>query len=191
MKFKKLTLDESLFDDDITWSTTTNIDDTSLMSGYDDDFSDPDYPTDNVEVVPEGPKAGEITGVADTLISLINDEWEAVRGYNTFIEMLRGTMQATQDANLEKMLPTIADIVNEENKHVGQLQELLKLISPNASSIQDGEREGIRQIAASGNEWVNGKLVVDVHTPISTTSEINSNDTIDTTCTLCNVDDEF
>ena len=35
----------------------------------------------------------------------------------------------------------LEEINTEENKHVGQLQELLKSISPNAEAISDGEEE--------------------------------------------------
>lgn len=191
MKFKKLSLDESLFDDNINWGTPPGMDSSIKMPIYDDDFSISDYPSPSTET-PKGPTSGELTGVADTIISLINDEWEAIQGYNNFTEMLKVISQETQNTELEQMLPVVLDIVNEENKHVGQLQELLKLISPNASSIEDGAIEGASQIASSGNEWVNGKLKVEVHTPISPSSpQSNTPNEIDTNCTLYNVDDEM
>jgi rubrerythrin len=106
------------------------------------------------------------------------------------MDMLKGVMAHTDVANVDKMLPVISDIVNEENKHVGQLQELLKIISPNATSIEQGAAEGAAQIANSEHEWVNGKLKVEMHPEQRTSDNIASNE-VDTTCTLYNVDDEF
>ena len=188
MKFKKLTLDESLFDDDMSWDAPLDTD-TNVISDFDDDFSDADHVPSGIDV-PQGPRAGESTGIADTIISLINDEWEAIQGYNNFMDMLKGVMAHTDVANVDKMLPVISDIVNEENKHVGQLQELLKIISPNATSIEQGAAEGAVQIANSDHEWVNGKLKVEMHPEQRISDNIASNE-VDTTCTLYNVDDEF
>ena len=44
------------------------------------------------------------------------------------------------------MKEIINDILVEENKHMGQLQELLKIISPNAKEIDNGEVEAEHQI---------------------------------------------
>lgn len=188
MKFKKLTLDESLFDDDMSWDTPLDIEGESV-SDFDDDFTDSDHIPSGLET-PQGPRAGESTGIADTIISLINDEWEAIQGYNNFMDMLRGVMANTDVQNIDKMLPVISDIVNEENKHVGQLQELLKIISPNANSIEQGAHEGATQIANSAHEWVNGKLKVEMHPEVRSTESHPTNE-VDTTCTIYNVDDEF
>lgn len=192
MKFKKLTLDESLFDDDfeadVAQSSGSIATEGDFSSYIDDDFSDPDYTPDGL--IPKGPEAGESTGIADTLIALINDEWEAIRGYNNFVDMIKGIMDNIPVENVDKMLPVIADIVNEENKHVGQLQELLKLISPNASSIEQGSQEGASQIADSGHEWVNGKLKVEMMPEQRPQTEVPTNQ-VDNTCTLYDVDDDF
>lgn len=188
MKFKKLTLDESLFDDDMSWDAPLDTD-TNVISDFDDDFSDADHVPSGIGV-PQGPRAGESTGIADTIISLINDEWEAIQGYNNFMDMLKGVMAHTDVANVDKMLPVISDIVNEENKHVGQLQELLKIISPNATSIEQGAAEGAVQIANSDHEWVNGKLKVEMH-PTTSQQPANVPNQVETDCTLCDVDDDF
>ena len=89
--------------------------------------------------VPSGPSVGTDTTIADMLITAINDEWETIKYYNSVISALH---QAGQD----EMIPVIEDINNEEHKHVGQLQECLKQISPNTKSISDGETEGSKQI---------------------------------------------
>lgn len=38
------------------------------------------------------------------------------------------------------------DIVNEENVHIGQLEQCMKLVSPNADSIVSGEIEAEGQL---------------------------------------------
>lgn len=189
MKFKKFTLDESMFDDAFETTASGKIATEGDFDDYiDDDFSDPDT---QPSFIPDGPAPGEATGLSDTIINLINDEWEAIQGYNNFSDMLKSVAQQTDNSSLEAMLPVIADIVNEENKHVGQLQELLKLLSPNATSIEMGAREGQSQIAKSGNEWVGGKLKIEMHTPVQKDGKEQVPNEIDSTCTLYDVDDDF
>ena len=92
------------------------------------------------EETPSGPDIGADTTVADMIITAINDEWKTIQYYNSLIEALH---QAGQD----EMIPVIEDINNEEHKHVGQLQECLKVISPNTHSIASGEQEGEEQLS--------------------------------------------
>ena len=196
-----LKLDEALFDDDFTL-------DEPAIKGFDeyadDDLDDSifeyeplvraEVPTDhNGEAVPEGPKPGIESGIADSLIKLINDEWEAIQGYNNFRDMIL-SMQQAGDGDYSEMIKVIDEVSNEENLHVGQLQELLKRISPNTESISKGEEEAEEQLEPSNNEWVNGQLKVQFHEPRIATSgnektpEYNK---IDTSCSLCNADDFF
>ena len=200
MKFKKLSLDESLLDDfdgstifnteeKIDWAPAEDIfgkgtDNTIPMAtGYDDDFSAPDYMPDmeNHLDAPEGPKDGSDTGVADMLISAINDEWSTIQRYNSMIATLRTEMSG--NPAYEQFIAVIEEINNEENKHVGQLQEVLKQISPNANSIQDGEEEGAAQL-----NFANGKLQVQTWDSPANNTTPNS---IDSTCTIGDVDDEM
>ena len=199
----KFTLTESLFDDDMSFiesdiSETDN--DFNSYLEYDDTpfiyepLAGADAPADhNGEAIPEGP-SGEIeSGIADSLIHLINDEWEAIQGYNNFRSMIQ-SLKKDGYADYEKMLNVIDEIVNEENLHVGQLQELLKHVSPNTDSINAGQEEAQQQLQPSGNEWVNGRLKVDMHEPkIKQPSAENSGNPkeVDTTCTLCDADDEW
>lgn len=90
--------------------------------------------------IPDPPKVGDDMGIANTLNALIQDEWQAIEGYNSAIASI-----ATLD-NKEEILNILADIVSEEHVHIGQLQEALKLVSPNAISIAEGEREGASQL---------------------------------------------
>ena len=95
--------------------------------------------TVEVEVDPT-PEPGPDMGVANLLINLINDEWEAIQGYNDFIATI------SAEGGYEDMLGAIQDIVSEENVHVGQLQKLLQQISPDALKIAQGEQEAQEQL---------------------------------------------
>ena len=199
-----LRLDESLFDDDMT------LDEPSIKifdEGHFDDYKVDDLDDSifiyeplakadaladhNGEAVPEGPSAGLDSGIADSLIRLINDEWEAIQGYNDFRNMIL-TMQQNGDGDYTEMINVIDEVSNEENLHVGQLQELLKKVSPNTASIAKGEEEAQEQLE-SGNEWVDGKLKVEFHEPVvrKANSDEPEYNKIEDDCTLCDVDDEW
>ena len=204
----KFKLDESLFDDDINLT----FDEPSIKifdEGHFDDYkiddlddnvfiyeplANADALTDhNGEAVPEGPKPGIESGIADSLIKLINDEWEAIQGYNNFRDMIL-SMQQNGDGDYSEMIKVIDEVSNEENLHVGQLQELLKRVSPNTESISRGEEEAEEQLEPSGNEWVNGQLKVQFHEPkitASTNDETSGYNKIDSSCSLCDADDEW
>ena len=197
MKVKKINLDESIFNDyDFNFEEDDDTLDMFQADDFDDDFSGVDYEKlAKMSEVPQGPKPGATTGVADTLIHLINDEWEAIRGYNDFIEMVKANMAVDNNSAFAQMLPVINDIVNEENKHVGQLQEVLKLISPNASSIEDGARESHQQF-----RFVEGKMPVQMmeqvrwdrnYTPTAQQTENTTPNAIDEYCSLSDVDDDM
>lgn len=86
-----------------------------------------------------GPVPGPESGVAGMLIEAINDEWNTINMYNDLVTTL--TAEGITD-----MIPVFEDILVEENKHVGQLQELLKRVSPNANAISTGEQEAQTQL---------------------------------------------
>lgn len=165
MKFT-FSLNESLFEEDFE---------------MDDDFSMDDHSAENV---PEPPKTAEEFSIADTLIKLINDEWEAIEGYNNAIAQLRCI--STENAKYLNAVSVLSEIVAEENRHVGQLQSILKQVSPNTEEIHEGEKEASVQM-----KLVDGKLPV---TSWETSNRSFNNDiTNDTTelCTICDVDDEM
>ncbi len=194
-----LKLDEALFDDDMT---ITVFDEGHFDEYKIDDLDDSVFeyePLANAKVladhkgeaVPEGPKAGIESGIADTLIRLINDEWEAIQGYNNFRDMIL-SMQAAGDGDYSEMIRVIDEVSNEENLHVGQLQELLKRVSPNTESIAKGEEEAEEQLGLPKDEWVNGKLKVEMHQPRTVaSSEKPEYNKIDNSCSLCDTDDEW
>lgn len=200
-----LKLDETLFDDDITFDEPSikifnegdfdsyKVDDLDDSLFEYEPLAKADALTDhNGEAIPEGPKPGIESGIADTLIKLINDEWEAIQGYNNFRDMIL-SMKQNGDADYAEMINVIDEISNEENLHVGQLQELLKKVSPNTTSIAKGEEEAAEQLGASGHEWVNGKLKVEFHEPLVNRSENNESEynQISEACDLADADDEW
>lgn len=182
MKFK-LKLDEALFDDEVDNFITK--DKTIVLDDFDDDYSEYESEHD-VENVPSGPADGADTGVASELITLINDEWEAIEGYNNAIASLRCALD--ENPFYADAIKVLEEISAEENVHVGQLQEVLARISPNAKEIHKGTAEAKSQLGL-----VNGLLPVQswdeyrkdnsVSQPV-TTSE-------DEQCTLSDIDDDM
>ncbi|MGM9544253.1 MAG: hypothetical protein ACI3T9_04655 [Romboutsia timonensis] len=92
------------------------------------------------EIASETPSTSNEFGAASILNSLIQDEWQAIQGYNDAIATLSATDVDTDIINIFK------DIAAEENIHIGQLQKALETISPNTSKIAEGEREGAEQL---------------------------------------------
>ena len=89
------------------------------------------------DMVEGGPADGPDTGLAELIIDNINDEWEAIRGYNT--------LKANVGSHTE-FIPIIEDIAAEENNHVGMLQKMLEQISPNVQNIGGGEVEAADEL---------------------------------------------
>ena len=173
-----LKLDESLFDDEFELDKPVK---TIVDSDFDDDFS-ADYEDHSTEHVLPGPAEGADTGVAAELIALINDEWEAIQGYNNAIATLRALLE--ENPFYADAIKVLEEISAEENVHVGQLQEVLKHVSPNAKEIQKGTKEAQFQL-------VNGLLPVESwDSPVNTTSS-PAVTCDDEQCTIIDVDDEM
>ena len=118
-------------------------------------------PVETEEETPkEEEKVLESNAIASILNSLIVDEFEAVEGYNTAIS----TLTAEDVEKYGDAIVILNDILNEENIHIGQLQEILKTISESASNIEDGEKEA--------QEVLNNE-----ETPVEDTSESLDEDT--------------
>ena len=90
----------------------------------------------DVTPIEEGPKVGMASVIGD----LIKDEYEAIDGYNAAI----ATAQAE---GFEDAVRVLTEIQAEENIHVGQLQEVMKLFDPNANKVEDGQAEGAEQLS--------------------------------------------
>ena len=95
---------------------------------------------EELEVIPDTPTTPDEFGAAGLINALIQDEWQAIQGYNDAIATLSTTDIDTDIINVFK------DIANEENIHIGQLQKALEMVSPNVSSISEGEQEGAEQL---------------------------------------------
>jgi hypothetical protein len=115
---------------------------------------DPEYISDNLmesvenhdgEKIPEGPQGEVNTGIALSLSNLIKDEWEAIDGYNSVIITVMQDDKVPQGLK-KNVKAVLTEIVGEENLHVGQLEELLKYVSPNAELINKGQEEAKEQI---------------------------------------------
>lgn len=95
---------------------------------------------EELDATPDTPNTPDEFGTASLINALIQDEWQAIQGYNDAIATLSTTDVDTDIINVFK------DIANEENIHIGQLQKALEMVSPNVSSISDGEQEGAKQL---------------------------------------------
>lgn len=176
MKFKRLNLDESLFDDDVdNMFGAISLEDDSI----DDDFGLEDL---HNPVAPEGPKMGSDTGVADLIMTAINGEYDTIKEYNSII----ATLNYEGKPEYIKMIPILEEINNEEQRHIGQLQELLKIISPSAQSVEEGKVEAQGQL-----KFVDGKLPVQTMDYASPKMNNNAPNQVDTICTLSDIDDDM
>lgn len=91
------------------------------------------------ETSEETPATPEDNGIANQIIAEINGEWDTIKSYNDLVLCLK-------ELGRDDFVDVIQDIIKEENVHVGQLQEILKVISPNAEAIADGETEANGQL---------------------------------------------
>ncbi len=100
---------------------------------------------------------GACVGMASVISDLIKDEYEAIDGYNSAI--------ATAEAEgFGDMINVLTEIQAEENLHIGQLQAIMNTLDPNAHLVDDGQQEGVEQLAnpLGGNEFVEESLNEDV-----------------------------
>lgn len=79
-------------------------------------------------------------GMSMIISDLIKDEYEAIDGYSSAIV----TAEAEGYGDMVRVL---TDIQAEEHVHIGQLQELLKMVDPNASKVEEGQVEGVEQLS--------------------------------------------
>lgn len=117
------------------------------------------------EVIPDGPETYQDFDIASSLNALIRDEWEAIEGYNNASNLLKTMRDYDTELKIDVdgIIKILADIANEENLHVGQLQKALEMVSPNAESIKDGAEEAEEQIEETEpEEKVEDKEVVEV-----------------------------
>lgn len=198
MKIKKMILDESILDNFESekllgkWVDAPNIPNAqvfnpsdSFLDTYDDEFVDLEGEpsvNDHLETPIPGPQTGVAAGIATMLIDAMNDEWSTIDKYNSIVQTLRGTQEIV---NPEGFITVIEEILAEENRHAGQLQELIRQVSPNAVEIDKGQREAHSQL----NQFVGGRLQVQSWDAPQTNS-VNPNE-ISELCSLSDIDDEM
>ena len=101
---------------------------------------------EETEEIPASPETMDAMSVANTLNALIQDEWQAIDGYNSTISTYRSMMQDSypgKDKSIDytAIIKILQDIAQEEMNHVGMLQKAMGTISPNVSEIKGGEEE--------------------------------------------------
>lgn len=82
-------------------------------------------PIENVE---QGPTTEYDTDISTLLIGLINSKWN-------FVSELNNDLISLKDKNNAQVSNTIENMRNDEIKHIGELQNVLKLYSPNVANI--------------------------------------------------------
>lgn len=92
-------------------------------------------PDDDITPAP----AGEDAAMVGLLNSLVVDELNAVNSYNGAVETIRSMPQGMPGANAA--ISVLSDISDEENSHIGEIQELLKQFTPQANAVEDGKNE--------------------------------------------------
>lgn len=183
-------------DDDFSMNSDTD----TTYKGLDFDVDDSMFEIVNSEdedKVEETPKTPDQFGIASMLNSLIRDEWEAIEGYNSTIATLNDIKIEGSLTDINSIKKVLTDIVNEENIHVGQLQQALALVSPNAASIDTGAREAEEQIVTKTTnndaDVLHPGMTVQTFAPVVTRNETNNvdDDVNSSVCTLTDIDDSF
>lgn len=95
------------------------------------------------EQVPPAPEIGTESGATTIINELIKSEYDAIDQYNSAIVTLR-------DEGRQDLVDVLTAIANDENTHVGNLLVAAKLVSPQASSVEDGEGEAEEILAKVG-----------------------------------------
>ena len=93
-----------------------------------ENISDVKLNIEPIESVEQGPVTEYDTEISTLLIGLLNSKWN-------FVSELNNHLISLKDKNNEEVSNTIADIRNDEIKHIGELQNILKLYSPNVANI--------------------------------------------------------
>lgn len=119
-----------------------------MVEDFEDEHVGASSEKEAIEDTPDSPTKLDEFSVATVINNLIQDEWQAIQGYN---DALATVASLTTD---ESILNIFKDIAAEENAHVGQLQKALSIVSPNTAKIAEGEAEGSEQLAAPNESGV-------------------------------------
>lgn len=135
------------------------LDDNSFEEIVPSDISNAEINIPTLDDKPlESPLFGEDLELSGMLINALKDELSTIQMYNVLITNLTTHVE---------MKDVILDIISEENKHVGQLQKLLSLISPNTEEIQNGiveaseQLDGENKIKSEYNESINEDILTE------------------------------
>ena len=133
---------KKIIGDYITVETDNGVDPIRIDTYYADEVKKLDESiTEDVDIaIEEGPKEGPEFGLSSLLNEAIQEELKTIDNYNSLAITARSE-------GYEEIAALIDEINTEENKHIGQLQEALKSLSPNALAIEDGEAEGQEQLS--------------------------------------------
>lgn len=96
-----------------------------LVEHSEEDFVDKAEEADQIEAN---------VGIAGLLSNLIQGEWQTINDYNVAIKNARAE-------GLDDVADIMANIVKDENTHVGNLETAMKLVTNEAQHIEDGEKE--------------------------------------------------
>lgn len=84
-------------------------------------------------------------GINNLLIDAINKKWDSITDFNSIIVNL--TSEGYTD-----MISVIEDILEDEHKHIGQLQQLVETLSPVAAEIEVGKDEAAETLELPEDE---------------------------------------
>lgn len=126
-----------------------------------------DTSEENKEEV-EVPSTDASMGASQIINSLIQDELQAIDGYNSAIQTFRSMAEVDDKEKLEGCIKVLSDIASEENIHVGQLQEVQKLFNDQATLVTDGAEEAKEQIEEAPVEEAKEKVVESVESATQT-----------------------
>ena len=105
-----------------------------LVEHSEEDFVDKAEEADQIEAN---------VGIAGLLSNLIQGEWQTINDYNVAIKNARAE-------GLDDVADIMANIIKDENTHVGNLETAMKLVTNEAQHIENGEKEAEEII--DGNE---------------------------------------
>lgn len=72
--------------------------------------------------------------VADMIISTINGKYEHIRELNSIVTTL-------EECKRDEFVPILKDMLEQEHNMIGQLQEIVKVVSPEAEEVEVGKEE--------------------------------------------------
>ncbi len=77
--------------------------------------------------------------IVNLFATAINKAWDNVVDLNSLIATLT-------DEHYEEYIPVIESLIDDEHNHIGQLQQVVEMISPSAEEIETGKQEAAEEI---------------------------------------------